>query len=106
MTTAILAARPGAFPAAEGLETRPCTRRGALRAIRVGYASLDFVKEPVCFLERAVEAGCKSVVHIVRDLHGFVHVLDPADGRDRQEHLVLPQAMRERQISDECGLAE
>ena len=55
--------------------------------------------------ERAVEACRQAVVDAVGDLHGLIQVLHPADGRDRQEHLVLPQAMLEGQVGHEGRLA-
>src|SRR3972149_4338478 len=100
MPARVLAAGAGAFPAAERLEARPCASGCALRAIRIIYACLDVIKEPVGFFEGAIEASGETVVHVIGDLHGFVHALYLANRSDGQEHLMFPQAMGERQVGD------
>ena len=49
MSAGVLAAGAGAFPAAEGLEARPCAGGCALRTIGIGHACFDVVEEPVGF---------------------------------------------------------
>ena len=106
ISAAVLAAGAGAFPAAEGLEAGPCTGRRALWTIGIRNACFDLVEEPIRFLERTVESRSESIVDVVGDRDGFIQIADLANGGDGQEHFMLPQAMRERQVGDESGLAE
>lgn len=106
MPAGVLAAGAGAFPAAEGLEAGPRACRRALRTVGIGYASFDVVEEPFGFCGRTVEASRQTVVYVVGDLHGFIQAVDFADCGDGQEHLMIPQAMREGQVGDKSGFAE
>ena len=106
MSACVLAAGARAFPAAEGLEARPCACGCALRTIGIGHACFDIVEEPVGFFGGAVEASGETIVHVVGDLHGFIHVFYLANRGDGQEHFMCPQAMCERQVSDKGGFAE
>ncbi len=102
----VLAARTGAFPAAEGLEAGPRAGGGALRTIGVRDARLDVVEEPVHFLVRAIKTGGQAIVDAVGNLHGFGQILDLANRSDGQEHLLLPERVRERHIHRQGWLAE
>src|SRR5215212_3111554 len=93
VTAAVLAARAGALPATEGLEARPGAGCRALWAVGIGDTGFDIVKEPVSFFGRSVETGGETVIDVVGDLHGFVKVGYLTNRGDREEHLILPQAM-------------
>ena len=55
VTSSILAARTGTFPAAEWLKTGPGASRGTLRAIGIGDAGFNVFEEPSGFLFISVE---------------------------------------------------
>ena len=105
MSARILAAGARAFPTAERLEARPCACGRALRTICVCDARFDLVEEPLGFFRRTVEASGQTIIHIIGDLHGFIHTGYFADGCDGQEHFMLPQAVREGQVNDEGAFA-
>ncbi len=90
MAAGILAARAGCLPTAKGLEAGPCARCRALRTVGVADTGLDVIEEPGCFLFRAIESCRQTVINLVGVFHRLVQVLDLGDGRNRQEHLVLP----------------
>src|SRR4030095_12619958 len=106
VTAAVLTARAGAFPAAEGWEARPRARGGTLWTIGISDARFDVIEEPGCLFLGTVETRGEAIVDAIGDLHGFIQVIDFADGGDGQEHFILPQAMFERQVSNESGLTE
>ena len=106
MPAAILAAGTGTFPAAEGLEARPCACGCALRAVGISHACLNVVVEPISFFGGSIEASGETVVHVVGHLHGLVHAFYFSNGCDGQEHFLFPQAVTERQVGDQSVFAE
>ena len=106
MPAAILAAGTGTFPAAEGLEARPCACGCALWTVGIGHAGLNVVVEPISFFEGSIEACGETVVYVVGDLHGLVHAFYFSNGCDGQEHFLFPQAVTERQVGDQGVFTE
>jgi hypothetical protein len=87
-----------AFPTAKRLEARPGAGRSTLRAVGIGDTRFNMIVEPVDFFLRAIEASGQAIVDIVRHAHGFFNAAHARDGRNRHEHLLLPQVMIERQF--------
>src|SRR6266498_3368190 len=105
ITTAVFAGCAGTFPTTEWLETGPSTGRRALWTIRIRHACFDLIEEPVHFFGRTIEACGETVVDIIGDLHRFIEIMDLANRRDRQEHLILPQAMIVGQVGHKSWFA-
>ncbi len=106
ISAAVLAARAGAFPAAEGLEAGPGAGRRALRTVGIGHACFDVFEEPIDFLGGAIETRSETIVHVVGDLHRLIQISDLANRCDGQEHFILPQAMLIGQVGDKGRFAE
>src|SRR5271157_976123 len=102
-TAGVFAGRPGALPTAKGLETRPGTGGRSLRTVDISYSGLDLIEEPLTFLRCAVKSGGQTVGDVIGKLHALLQAGDLSQGGNRDKHLLLPQAVFERQIGHQGG---
>ena len=97
----VLAARPGAFPPAKGLVSRPGTGRGAQGTIHAGETPLNVFETSGCLGVIAVETDREPIIHVIGNGQRGIQAGNPGQKRDREKHFGFPQPVVERNVGGE-----